>query len=187
LPLLAIRYSLFARLLLLAGNRLGRPLARARVGVGPLTAHRQAAPMTQTSIAAKVHEALDVDAGLAAKVALDDIVAVDHFADLKHFLVAQLADPALFGNLHLLYDVGRDLGADAMDVLQRDQYALVGGNIDAGNTGHSLFSCRRTRLGAALFVAISGRCPQTRTRRPAPWFPGVRHRLENHPTWIGGL
>src|ERR1700758_375928 len=96
--LFAIPYSLFANLLLLAGDRLGRPLARARVGVGALTAHRQATPMTQAAIAAKVHEAFDVDAGLAAEVALDDIVAVDHLADLKYFLVAQLADPALLRN-----------------------------------------------------------------------------------------
>src|ERR1700730_9871761 len=37
--LFATPYSLFAYLLLLAGDRLGRALARARIGVGALTAH----------------------------------------------------------------------------------------------------------------------------------------------------
>src|SRR5260221_10585124 len=123
LPLLAIRYSLFAKLLLLAGNRLGRTLARARIGVGALTAHRQAAAMTQAAIATEVHQTLDVDADLTTKVALDQIVAVDHFADLQDFLIAELADAAIRGDLDLLDDLGRIRLADAMDVLERDQNA----------------------------------------------------------------
>jgi hypothetical protein len=31
-----------------------------------------------------------------------------------------------------------------MDVLERDQDALVGWDIHAGNTGHGLLSCRRS-------------------------------------------
>src|SRR3984893_14724665 len=137
-----IRYSL--NLLLLAGDRLGRPLARTRVGVGALAAHRQAAAMTQAAIAAEVHQPLDVDADLTTKIALDQIVAVDHFADLQHFLVAELADATVSRDLDLLDDLGRVLLADAMDVLERDQHALVGWDIHAGNTGHGLLSCRRS-------------------------------------------
>src|SRR3954452_22993 len=35
-------------------------------------------------------------------------------------------------------------------------------------------------------LAISGRCPQTRTRRPSPWIsgPGI---VQNYPTWIRAL
>src|ERR1700739_3153947 len=90
--LFATAPSLMAQLLLLAGDRLGRPLARARVGMGPLTTSRQAAAMTQAAVAAEVHQPLDVDAGLAAKIALHHIVAVDDFADLQHFGVGPLAD-----------------------------------------------------------------------------------------------
>src|SRR5215472_8762654 len=82
----------FARLLFLSGNGLRRSLARARIGVGALAAHRQAATMTQAAIAAQIHQPLDVDAGFATQIALDDVVAIDHFADLQDFLVAQLAD-----------------------------------------------------------------------------------------------
>src|ERR1700754_4059351 len=133
-----IRHALFAirLLLLLAGDRLGRTLARARVGVGALTAHRQTAAMAQAAIAAEVHQTLDVDADLAAQVALDEIVAVDHFADLQHFLVGELADAAIHRDLHLLHDLASVLLADAMDVLKRDQDALVGRDVDAGDTGH---------------------------------------------------
>src|SRR3978361_1092216 len=106
MKLFATPYSLFENLLLLAGDRLGRALARARVGVGTLTAHRQTAAMTQAAIAAEVHQTLDVDAHFTAQVALDEIVAVDDFADLQHFLVAQLADATIERDLHLLDDLG---------------------------------------------------------------------------------
>src|SRR6202045_1823571 len=149
-PLLAIRYSLFAQLLLLAGDRLGRPLARARVGMGTLTAYRQSAAMAQAAIAAEVHQTLDVHAGLATQVAFDHIVAIDHFTDLQHFLIAQLRDAAIFGNLDLLHDLGGILLADAMDVLERDQNALVGRDIHAGNTGHGLLSCRRSQRNGSV-------------------------------------
>src|SRR6478735_4448833 len=96
--LFATPYSLFALLLLLAGDRLGRPLARTRVGVGTLTTNRQPAAMAQAAIAAEVHQTLDVHAGLATQVAFDQVVAVDHFTDLQHFLIAELRHAAINRN-----------------------------------------------------------------------------------------
>src|SRR5262249_12836677 len=134
--------------------------------------------MTQAAVATEVHQALDVDAGLATKIALDNIVAVDHFADLQDFGVAQLADATFQGDLYLLHDLGRAPLADAMDVLQRDQHALVGRDIHAGNTGHVGLSCRRSLKGISGSEFLLSRAgPQTRTRRPAPCPFGARHRL----------
>ena len=115
--------------------------------MGTLTAHRQPATMAQAAIAAEVHQTLDVHADFATKIALDQIVAVDHFADLQNFLVAQLADATVSRNLDLLHDFGRIPLTDAMDVLERDQHALVGRDIHTGNTGHELLSCRRSLVG----------------------------------------
>src|ERR1700744_3688367 len=92
------------RLLLLPGDRFRRTLARTRIGVGALGAHRQAAAMTQAALAAEMHQPPDVDAGLATKITLDDVVAVDHFADLELLGVGQLPDAAIVGKLHLLHD-----------------------------------------------------------------------------------
>src|ERR1700731_837788 len=156
------------QLFLLAGDRLGRALARAGVGMGALAAHRQPAAMAQAAIAAEVHQTLDVHADFATKIALDQIVAVDHFADLQHFLVAQLADATVSWNLDLLHDVGSMLLTDAMDVLERDHHALVGRDIHTGNTGHDFSPVADPSRDAAIFLAISGRCSQTRTRRPSP-------------------
>src|ERR1700737_2944684 len=167
MELLATPYSLFALLLLLAGDRFGRSLARARVGMGALTAHRQSAAMTQAAIAAEIHQTLDVHAGLATQVAFDQIVAVDHFTNLQYFLIAQLIDAAIIGNLHLLQDVGRILLADAMDVLERDQDALVGRDIHTGNTGHGLLSCRRS-LADRQFFSYFGQVSANANTTPFP-------------------
>src|SRR6185312_8066137 len=59
------RRSLFTKLLLLAGDGFGRPLARARIGMGPLTTHRQSTPMAQAPVTAEIHQPFDIDAGLA--------------------------------------------------------------------------------------------------------------------------
>src|SRR5580704_5509076 len=125
--------------------------------------------MTQATIAAKVHQPLDVDAGLAAKIALDDVVAVDHFADLQHFLIAQLADTAIFGDLDLLDDVFGALRADAMDVLKRDQHALVGRNVHAGNTGHECLSCRRSLEGRGSSIPVVSGGSANANTTPSPF------------------
>src|ERR1700676_2885212 len=52
-------------LLLLAGDRLGRPFAGARIGMSALAADRKAAPMPQPAVAAEVHQPLDVHGCLA--------------------------------------------------------------------------------------------------------------------------
>src|SRR6476661_3439538 len=177
--LFATPYSLFALLLLLAGDRLGRTLARTRVGMGALTAHRQSAAMTQAAIAAEVHQTLDVDAGLAPQVAFDHIVAVDHLTDLQHFLIAQLRNPTVIGNLDLLQDLGRILLADAVDVLERDQHALVGRDVHAGNTGHGLLSCRQSLVrNRALSAWFLGQVFTNANTTPTPGLPGARHRLK---------
>src|SRR3982751_2500230 len=172
---IAIRYgpSAIRRLLLLASNRLGWTLARARIGMGALTTHRQSAAMTQAAVAAKIHQTLDVHAGLATQVAFHHVVAVDHFTDLQHFLIAELRHTAIQGNLDLVQDVGRVPLADAMDVLKRNQNAFVGRNIHAGNTGHGLLSCRRSsdRPFSSYFGQVSANANTTpfplRIRGPA--------------------
>src|SRR4051794_37903700 len=81
--------------LLLAGDRLGGTLAGARIGVGALTADRQAATMTQAAVTAEILQPLDVELNLAPQIAFHHVVAIDDFANLQHFLVGQLRYPAL--------------------------------------------------------------------------------------------
>src|SRR5579862_8051032 len=100
-------------LLFLAGNRLGGAFAGAGVGVGALATDGKALAMAQAPIAGEVHQALDVDGGFAAEIPLDGVVAVDCLADLDHFLVRQLVDPASIFDADLADDLVRLGLADA--------------------------------------------------------------------------
>src|SRR5262245_52931589 len=68
------------RRLLLAGDRLAWALPGTRVGVGALAAHRQSLAMAEAAVAADVHQHLDVLLHLAAQVALDLVLTLDHVA-----------------------------------------------------------------------------------------------------------
>src|SRR3712207_2416600 len=79
--------------LLLAGDGLARALARARVGAGALTVHREAATVAQPLVAADLDLATNVAGDLAPEVALDAEVLVDVVAQLQQVLVAEVLDP----------------------------------------------------------------------------------------------
>src|SRR3546814_18294618 len=61
-------------LLLLACDRLGRPLAGARIGVRALAMDRQTLAVTQATVAAEVHQPFDIHGNFTAKIAFDDII-----------------------------------------------------------------------------------------------------------------
>ncbi len=105
--------------------------------------------VTQAAVAAEVHQALDVHRDFATQVALDLVVAVDRLADLQHLGVGQLVDAALGRDADLVDDLLGELRADAVDVLQRDDDALVGRDVDASDTGHL------HRSTAAIFSRIT--------------------------------
>src|SRR5580704_429467 len=139
----------FGELFLLARDRLGRSLAGARIGMGTLATDRKAAPMPQPTVAAKVHQPLDVHRRIAAQIALDLVIAVDHFANLQHLLVGELRDPTLVGNSHLAHDFTRLGGTDAVNILQPNQHALIGRNVHSSDTGQSSSPRYRHGAGAA--------------------------------------
>src|SRR5438270_11670627 len=124
-------------LLLLPGDRPRLALAGARIGVRALAADRQAPPMAKPAVAGEVHQPLDVHRGVAAKVALDAVIAVDGLADVEHFLVGEVLDPLFGRDSELLGDLAGRGPADTVDVGQRDFHALVGGDVDPGDTSHS--------------------------------------------------
>ena len=95
--------------------------------------------MTQPAIAGQIHQALDVHCDFAAQVTLYSVAGVDRFTDLKNFLIGKILHPALGSNAQLGGDFGRLGGADAVNILERDHNALVGGDIDPRNTCHWFF------------------------------------------------
>src|SRR5215472_13570816 len=116
--------------LLLASDRLGWTFAGPCVGVGALAPNRQAAPMPQAPVATKIHQPFNVHRGLASQVAFDEVVAIDHFADLQNLLVRELRHPPLVRNPHFCYDLPSLARANAVNVLEPDQDPLVGRNVN---------------------------------------------------------
>jgi hypothetical protein len=93
-------------LFLLAGDRLGRTLAGTGVGVGALTAHRQATAMAQTTIAAQIHQALDVHRSSSRRRSpFDHVIAVDDSriwitsASASSLTRARIGDVSFFDDL----------------------------------------------------------------------------------------
>src|SRR3712207_3474679 len=103
-----------------------RTLAGTSVGVGPLATNRQALAVTQAAVAAQVHQPLDVHGHLATEVTLDLVVGLDDLADPAGLLVGEVLRPGGQLDARRHADVMGGLVADAVDVLKRDDSALVG-------------------------------------------------------------
>src|SRR5436309_817415 len=80
--------------LFLACNGARWALAGACVGMRALTAHRQPTAVPKAAITAEIHQPLDVHRHLAAQIAFHKIIAIDGLADLDHFRLGEIADPA---------------------------------------------------------------------------------------------
>lgn len=93
--------------------------------------------MTQATIAAQIHQPLDVHGRLAAKVAFDDILAVDRLTNLDDFRFGELIDPAAVLDAEAVANFLRVLRPDAVNVTQRDMHALRSRDVDASDLRHA--------------------------------------------------
>src|SRR4030095_11133902 len=75
------RRLLLARSFLLSDGRAPRALTGARVGMRPLSPHRQSTAGPQTAIRADVHQALDVHLNSLPQIALDLSLSLEHRAN----------------------------------------------------------------------------------------------------------
>src|SRR3954447_20399561 len=127
---------LLLRRLLLAGDRHPlRALAGARVGLGILTAHREAAAMAQAAVGADLHQALDVLGALAAQIALDRHV-VDGVAQLGDLVVREVADVGVRRDAQLGEHLVGGRATHPVDVGETDLDALVERDVDPGDASH---------------------------------------------------
>src|SRR5690606_36437749 len=114
---------------------LARTLARARIGLGALATHRQAAAMAEAAVAADVHQALDVHRRFAAQVTFDGELAnlVAHLFELG---VGQVLDLPAVLDAGSFADLASTGTPDAEDGGQADLSMLVWRNVDTCNTCH---------------------------------------------------
>jgi hypothetical protein len=143
--------------------------------VRALAANRQRAAVTQAAVAAEVHQTLDVHGDFAAQVAFDLIIAVDRLADGENFGVRELVDAAIERNADLGDDLGSELLADAVNVLKRNDDALVGGMLTPAIRAIFSSPCRplvrhvltRVRWRPALAGFFNQKAGNARKERPA--------------------
>ena len=70
-------------------------LAGTSIGLGALTANRQAAAMAQAAVAANLNQTLDIQADLTAQVTLDVVVALDDFTQLSSLFFGQVLNAGI--------------------------------------------------------------------------------------------
>jgi len=102
--------------------------------VGALAPDRQIATMAQTPVAAKVHQTLDIHRHFAPQITLNLVVSIYGLADLQNFGVGKLIDTPFQWNANLVADLVGKPVADAVNVLQRDDDALIRRNVNASYT-----------------------------------------------------
>ena len=133
---LLLSHGLLTSLLLLAADLLARTLAGTGIRVRALAAHGQAATMTQTAIAADLHQALHVLRNLAMQVTFDLEVLLDVIAQLREVFLGKV----LHANVGIDAGSGDDLfgrsEANAVNEGQGDLNALIAGKIDTNETCH---------------------------------------------------
>src|SRR5439155_17942841 len=112
-------------------------------------ADRQGLAVAQAAIAAEVHQALDVEAHLAAQVAFDLVALFERLADAVDLVFGEVLGPLGGIELRRGTDLLRGGLADPIEVLQRRLDLLLAGKVYACNTRH-------LRISSALPLLVTG-------------------------------
>src|SRR5688500_2007784 len=157
------RRLLLGRSLLLARDRPTRALLGARVGVRALATDGQTAAVTQSAVAADVHQPLDVHVHFLPQRALDLEVLLDDLAQLVHVRIRKRMDAGIRVDSRLAQDLLRRGPADPVDVRETDFDPLLAGKIDSGDTCHALPLPQPWRCLWRGFLQITRTTPRRRT------------------------
>src|SRR3569623_1892695 len=112
------------------------PLRGRAFGTCTLTAHRQTTAMTQATIAAEVHQTLDVHGDVATKIALD-LALADFGTQGFDLRLGQLFDLGFRRDTCRLTDLTGTGATDAVNGGQGNACVLLDRNIDPSYAGHS--------------------------------------------------
>ncbi len=113
-------------------------LTSASIRTSTLTTHRQTFAVTETTIAAKVHQTLDAHGYFTAQIAFDGVLA-NFVAQFVEFSIAEIFD--LLGRLdrRRRADCICAGAADTVDRLKADHSVLVIRDVNPSNTGHTSY------------------------------------------------
>lgn len=126
----------------------------ARIGASPLAAHGHAAAVTQTAIAADIHQPLDVQRNLSSKVTFNAVFLIDDLAEAVDLIVGQIAHTRVRVDPGPLEQDPAGVGADAIDIRKRSLNPLLARKVDSGNSRHIARSsnARTERLALTLLM-----------------------------------
>ena len=94
----------------------------------------QALAVTEATVAADLHQTLDILSRLATKVALDGIVCIDVVTQFDNFLFREVTHTRVRINAGLLANLLCTGGTDSLDVRQTNLNALFAWKVDTENT-----------------------------------------------------
>src|SRR5215203_1728398 len=123
------------RLALAGDAHPARALAAARVGLGSLAPHRQAAAVAQAPVGADLHQPFYVLGALAAEVSLD-LALLDRFTQTHDLVLGQVFDQRVGVDLRLGEDLLRGRATDPVDVAESDFDPFLNGDVDACDACH---------------------------------------------------
>src|SRR3989344_4918711 len=110
-------------------------LARASIGTGALTTRWQTAAMAEATIAADVHQTLDVHRGFAAQVTLNGDL-LDLLANFFQIAVRQIFDLLGVSDTSCFANLASAGATNAKNGGQTDFRVLVRRNVNASDTCH---------------------------------------------------
>ena len=102
--------------------------------MGTLTAYGEIATVTQATVAAEIHQALDVHLNFTAQVTFNGVVGVDVFADGENFGVRQFVYATSAIDAYGFADGFSRSAADTGDVSEGDWNPLCSRDVYAGDT-----------------------------------------------------
>src|SRR5579885_2417162 len=120
-----------------------------------LAVHGQALAVAIATVAAQIDEPLDVEADLAAKVALDLQAPIDDLADFRDFHLVERVGFLVERDSRFSENLSRRRATDPEDVGQRNFHSLATREIDSSNTSHSLLPLNLSSLNLALPLLVA--------------------------------
>ena len=118
--------------------------------------------MAQTTVAAKVHQTLDVHLRITTQVTFNGVVLVDEFADLQDFSVRKFVDTT--GGIDANSFANSSCGGvtDTGDICEGDWNPLCSRDVYAGNTCH---------VGASFSLRVRHTRPFFHNVKPEAFVP----------------
>jgi hypothetical protein len=95
--------------------------------------------MTNTSIAANLHQPADVLTDFLAQITFDPALVLNDLADPPRLVLGEILDPGRLLYLGLLQDLSRPRSTDTVNVRQSDPDVFILGKVHSRNSSH-LFS-----------------------------------------------